>query len=84
MAARRRERLADVKGVRDIVSGLVILVPLALGQTQVLGWLLLAAAVTPFGDAAIVRRHGGSKALAYGMHGATGVAVLVAAVLFLV
>jgi hypothetical protein len=74
----------NVKGVRDIVSGLVILVPLALGQTQLLGWLLLAAAVTPFGDAAIVLRHGGSRPLAYGMHGATGVAVLVAAALFLV
>jgi hypothetical protein len=74
----------NVKGVRDIASGLVILVPLALGQPQVVGWLLVAAAVTPFGDAAIVLRNGGSKALAYGMHGATGVVVLVAAALFLI
>ncbi len=73
----------NVKGVRDIVSGLVILVPLALGQTQVVGWLLVAAAITPFADAVIVLRGGGSKRLAYGMHGATGVAVLVAAALFL-
>jgi hypothetical protein len=73
----------NLKGVRDVASGLVILVPLALGYTEVVGWLLLAAAVTPFGDAAIVLRHGGRKALAYGMHGVTGVVVLVAAVLFL-
>jgi hypothetical protein len=73
----------NVKGVRDIVSGLVILVPLALGQTQLVGFMLLAAAITPFGDALIVLRGGGSKALAYGMHGATGVVVLVTAALFL-
>jgi hypothetical protein len=73
----------NVKGVRDIVSGLVILVPLALGQTQVVGWLLLAAAITPFADAVIVLRGGGSKRLAYGVHAATGVAVLAAAALFL-
>jgi hypothetical protein len=74
----------NVKGVRDIVSGLVILVPLALGYTEVVGWLLLAAAVTPFGDALIVLRNGGNKALAYGMHAGTGVAVIVAGVLFLI
>jgi hypothetical protein len=73
----------NVKGVRDIVSGLVILVPLVMGQTQVVGWLLVAAAVTPFGDGLIVLRNGGSKALAYGMHAGTGVAVLVTAALFL-
>lgn len=74
----------NVKGVRDIVSGLVILVPLALGQTQVVGWMLLATAITPFTDAAIVLRNGGSKALGYGMHAGTGVAVIVAGVLFLI
>jgi hypothetical protein len=73
----------NVKGVRDVVSGIVILVPLALGQTQLVGLILLASALTPFGDAVIVLRSGGSKALAYGMHAGTGVAALVAGALFL-
>src|SRR3981081_4092154 len=34
-----------LKGIRDIVSGLVILVPLALGQVQVLGWIVLVASI---------------------------------------
>jgi Domain of unknown function (DUF4267) len=78
-----RYRLA-IKGVRDVVSGLVILLPLAPGDFRLLGWIVLVAAITPVGDALIVLRNNGSKALAYGgMHGGTAVAVLVAAILLL-
>ncbi|MFC7721693.1 DUF4267 domain-containing protein [Nonomuraea recticatena] len=36
-----------VKGVRDIVSGLVVLAVLAAGNRRVLGWVMLATALTP-------------------------------------
>jgi hypothetical protein len=73
----------NVKGVRDVVSGLVVLIPLALGQYEVLGYLLLAAAVTPIGDALTILRYRGTKALAYAMHGGTAAGVILAGVLFL-
>ncbi|GAA1301134.1 DUF4267 domain-containing protein [Pseudonocardia xinjiangensis] len=72
-----------LKGIRDIASGLVILVPLVLGQFQVLGWLVLAASITPFGDALVVLRNKGSKTLGYAMHGGTAVAVVITGLLLL-
>ncbi len=74
----------NVKGIRDVVSGLVVLIPLVLGQYHVLAYLLLAAAVTPIGDALTILRYRGNKTLAYAMHGGTAVAVLIASVLFFV
>jgi hypothetical protein len=73
----------NIKGVRDVVSGLVILVPLALGQYEVLGYLLFAAAVTPIGDALTILRYRGNKTMAYAVHGGTAVGVVLAGVLFL-
>jgi hypothetical protein len=72
-----------LKGIRDIVSGLVILAPLALGQFEVLGWMVLVASITPFGDALVVLRYKGSRTLAYAMHGGTAVAAVVIAALLL-
>jgi hypothetical protein len=72
-----------LKGFRDIASGLVILIPLALTQFHVLGWLLLAASVTPFGDALVVIRNKGSKILGYAVHGGTAVAVVIGGLLLL-
>lgn len=73
----------NVKGIRDVVSGLVILPLLVSGQFELLGWCLLIAALTPIGDALIVLRHGGSKALAYGVHAATAATLVVLAALLL-
>ncbi|MGH2617787.1 MAG: DUF4267 domain-containing protein [Thermomicrobiales bacterium] len=39
-----------VKGVRDIASGLLVLILLALGQRRALGWVLLAIAIVPAGE----------------------------------
>lgn len=64
-----------VKGVRDVVSGLVLLTVLATGTYKVLGWVLLAMAVTPVGDMLIVLSSGGSTAMAFGVHGATALVV---------
>ncbi len=71
------------KGVRDIATGLIALTLLALGDRRALGWVSLAAAIIPAGDAAIVLKHNGSPAIAYGVHGATAAAVLANAFLLL-
>ncbi len=73
----------NVKGVRDIVTGLLGLALLATGQFHTLGWFLLIAALIPIGDAVIVLRHRGSKNFAYGMHGGTATAMVVLASLLL-
>jgi len=75
--------LTEIKGVRDIVSGVVLLAVWASAGRNALGWAVLAAALTPLSDAVIVRGHGGKLATALGVHGLTAVA-LVAAGLVLV
>ncbi len=71
----------SVKGVRDIASGLIAIVLLAARLPHVLGWFEVAASTIPFGDAAIVLRRNGPKAIAYGVHGATAAVLLVTAAL---
>jgi hypothetical protein len=74
----------NIKGVRDLGMGVAILVLLATAGPHAMGWYLLVSALVPIGDAIVVLRHRGSKALAYGMHGATALVVIaVAAVLLL-
>lgn len=68
-----------VKGVRDIGSGLVLLTVLAMRLPTVAGWVMLAASVMPLGDALVVLAHGGPAYAAYGIHGATAVAMMAAA-----
>ncbi|MDA3648830.1 DUF4267 domain-containing protein [Saccharopolyspora indica] len=70
-----------VKGVRDLFSAAVIFILLALGQRRVLAWIALAAAGVPFGDTVAVLTSGGSPAAAFGIHAATGVVVVIAALL---
>ncbi|MFE9680949.1 DUF4267 domain-containing protein [Streptomyces sp. NPDC006285] len=70
--------LTSIKGVRDITSGIVPLVVLAAAGSHAFGWALVAAAITPVGDAVIVQRNGGTLAHALGVHGVTAL-VLVAA-----
>ena len=62
-----------VKGVRDIASGLVLLAVLLTAPAHVIGWVMLAFTVEVLGDMVIVLRWGGSKAHAFGIHGATAV-----------
>ncbi|MCC3765287.1 DUF4267 domain-containing protein [Glycomyces sp. TRM65418] len=70
-----------VKGVRDVVSGIVPLTLLALGQRRALGWVLLCEALIPVGDGTLVLLHGGSAAAAIGVHYATAAFVIVTGVL---
>ncbi|WP_432497959.1 DUF4267 domain-containing protein [Kineococcus gypseus] len=74
--------LAATKGVRDITSGVVVLVVWAAAGPAAAGWALAAAALTAVGDAVVVRARGGALATALGVHGLTA-AVLVAAGLVL-
>jgi Domain of unknown function (DUF4267) len=73
----------NVKGVRDIVSGLLVLALLVAGERRILGVLILVEAIIPIGDAIIVLRYRGVKALAYGMHAATAAVMVAIAALLL-
>lgn len=80
--ADRLRALTSIKGVRDITSGVVPLVVFTAAGHRAFGWALLAAAITPAGDAIIVRASGGTLAHALSVHGATAL-VLIAAGLIL-
>jgi hypothetical protein len=73
----------SVKGIRDIATGLFVIVLMIAGATPLVGWVMLAATIIPLADAAIVLRNGGSKAIAYGVHGATAVAMLITTALLI-
>ena len=63
--------LTQIKGIRDIVSGVNLLVVWYVGGPRVLGWVLVAAALTPLGDAGVVLANGGKASVAFGVHGLT-------------
>ena len=50
---------------------------------QLLGWFILIATVIPLTDMAIVLKHGGTKATAFGIHGATAVFMIITSGLLL-
>lgn len=77
IAADNLRALTEIKGVRDITSGVVPFVVWAAAGRTALGWALIAAAITPVGDATIVLTNGGKRSIALGVHGVTA-AVLVA------
>jgi len=81
VAADNLRALTEIKGVRDITSGAVLLVVWAAGRTA-LGWAAIAAAITPIGDATIVLTNGGKLSTVLGIHGITAL-LLVAAGLVL-
>ncbi|MFE7405041.1 DUF4267 domain-containing protein [Isoptericola sp. NPDC057559] len=75
---------AQVKGNRDIGTGLLLLVVLVGGTPQLLGAAMVVAAVMPVADAVTVAAAGGPRATVYGVHAATAaVMVLVGLVLLL-
>jgi hypothetical protein len=73
----------SVKGIRDFASGLFTAILIINQSAHLLGWFMLAAAIIPLTDAAIVLRHGGSKATAFGIHGATAIVMLITSGLLL-
>ena len=66
-----------VKGIRDIVSGLVVLTLMVTTNTRTVGIALLVLAITPLGDMSNVLASGGSKSTAFSVHGVTCVVMLV-------
>jgi hypothetical protein len=74
----------SAKGIRDIASGLFIAILMAYGSAHVLGWFMLAATLIPVADAVIVLYQGGSRTVAFGVHGGTAVAMIIISGLLLI
>lgn len=73
--------ILSVKGMRDIVSGVLPLTLFFLGQRRALGWALLCEALIPLADGTLILVHGGSVAMAVGVHYLSFVLVVAAGVL---
>src|SRR5215469_13988338 len=71
------------KGIRDIASGLFAAMLIAYGSAHALGWFMLIATLIPIADAVIVYQ-GGSRTIAFGVHGATAVVMLIISGLLLI
>jgi len=67
-----------VKGVRDIVSGLFVILLMVMAPPRLLGEFMLVASLIALGDAVIVLRSGGSRAAAFGIHGVTALVIIAA------
>jgi hypothetical protein len=65
-----------VKGSRDIVCGLFVFLLMANGSPRLLGEFMLVASLIALIDAAIVLRSGGSRAVAFGIHGLTALVII--------
>ncbi|WP_084523465.1 DUF4267 domain-containing protein [Nocardia inohanensis] len=73
----------NVKGVRDVVTGLVPLALLAAGQRRATGIALLTLAIVPTGDMLTILARRGSTATALSVHGLTAALVAATGVLLL-
>jgi hypothetical protein len=69
-----------VKGVRDVVSGLVVVAMLTWGSTTALGIVLATEALIPAGDMSLILAAKGSTARALGIHGMTSALMLAGAI----
>ena len=69
------------KGVRDIVSGVVVLTLLLATNHRTVGTVVLVLALIPFGDMSNVLASGGSKATALSVHGLTCLVMLLTGLL---
>ncbi|GAA4202829.1 MULTISPECIES: DUF4267 domain-containing protein [Microbispora] len=70
-----------IKGLRDGGYGLLGLALLAFAGARAEAWYMLIVALLPLGDTLIVLRNGGTRAVAFGIHFATAVIVLISAAL---
>ncbi|MEV6886476.1 DUF4267 domain-containing protein [Streptomyces sp. NPDC051135] len=68
-----------IKGIRDGTLGVVGLALLAFAGARPEAWFMLCVALIPLADTIVVLRHGGEKAVAFGIHFATAVVVLISA-----
>ena len=72
-----------LKGIRDVVAGLVVLTMMLTADGRSVGIALLVLAFIPFGDMSIILGSGGSKSRAFSVHGATCAAMLVVGLLLI-
>ena len=72
-----------LKGIRDVVSGLVVLTMMLTTDTRSVGIALLVEAIVPLGDMSIVLGSGGSKSKAFSIHGVTCAVMLVLGLLLI-
>lgn len=69
-----------LKGVRDIVSGLVVLAMLVWGGPRMVGLALMIEAIIPAGDMSLILAAKGSTKTAFGIHGLTAALMILAAI----
>jgi Domain of unknown function (DUF4267) len=72
-----------LKGIRDVVSGLVVLTMMLTTDTRSVGTGLLVEAIAPLGDMSIVLGSGGAKSKAPSIHGVTCAVMLVVGLLLI-
>ena len=72
-----------LKGIRDLVAGLVVLTMMLTADRRSVGLALLVEAIMPLGDMSIIVGSGGSKSRAFSIHGLT-CAVMLAVGLLLI
>lgn len=71
------------KGIRDIASGLLVLTMMLTADNRMVGIVLLALAIIPFGDMSIILGSGGSRSKAFSVHGLTCAVMLVIGLLLI-
>jgi hypothetical protein len=69
-----------LKGVRDVVSGLIVLAMMFWGGPLMVGIVLLIEAMIPVGDMSLILAAKGSAKRAFGIHGLTAVLMIVAGI----
>jgi hypothetical protein len=69
-----------LKGIRDVVSGLVVLALIVWGGPRLLGIVLLIEAIIPVGDMSLILAAKGSGKRALGIHGLTAALMILAAI----
>jgi hypothetical protein len=69
-----------LKGVRDIASGVIVLVFVARGGMQAVGIVLLVEAIVPVGDMLLILAANGSRRSALGIHGVTALVMILTAI----
>ena len=69
-----------LKGVRDIVSGLMVLALMVWGGPRMVGIALLIEAIIPAGDMSLILAAKGSTKRAFGMHGLTAALMILTAI----
>jgi hypothetical protein len=68
-----------LKGVRDIVSGLLVLTFMAWSGSRAVGVILFAYSLIPIGDLLMIVAAKGSTKRAFGIHGVTAALMILAA-----